>query len=399
MHFKTPKPVIVCATEDSWSHTINPRLVAAGADLTMVYRAAVKNGDLETGLVLPWDLDELNGQIREIGAAMVLLDPLMSRLDSRLDTHKDADVRTALEPIVSLADESGAAVVGLIHVNKSGSSDPLTGLMGSRAFAAVARSVLYAMSDPNDETGNRKILGQAKNSLGRSDLPLLAYEIHPYTVAEESDGTPITTGQVRWLAEVPQTSLTGLLLTTNAPAKETAADRAVKWLRSYLTAASGRVESSQAKKDGVAAGHTERTLQRAVLDIEARPESEGFPRRTYWILDSVVQATAQADQSRQALAGSPGVGATGATGPSRRGSTYNNIHTLTSGNEGDGATGSVPPAQSRQTAGNPREPGATGARGRHTRGSYPREPGATGNRPDCNACAAGYPHTHDGGRS
>ena len=65
-----------------------------------------------------------------------------------LDTHKDAEVRQALEPIVKLADRSSLCVLGLIHVNKSTTSDPLSALMGSRAFAAVARSVLFVMVDP-----------------------------------------------------------------------------------------------------------------------------------------------------------------------------------------------------------------------------------------------------------
>ena len=37
-HFDKPKTVIICATEDSWKQTINPRLVAAGADLSRVIR-------------------------------------------------------------------------------------------------------------------------------------------------------------------------------------------------------------------------------------------------------------------------------------------------------------------------------------------------------------------------
>src|SRR5690349_3618283 len=32
-----PRAVAVCATEDSWEHTISPRLVAAGADLDRVF--------------------------------------------------------------------------------------------------------------------------------------------------------------------------------------------------------------------------------------------------------------------------------------------------------------------------------------------------------------------------
>ncbi len=51
-----PRGVIYVAVEDSWKYTIVPRLMAAGADLTMVYRAEVQavEGDTVT-LSLPSD--------------------------------------------------------------------------------------------------------------------------------------------------------------------------------------------------------------------------------------------------------------------------------------------------------------------------------------------------------
>jgi hypothetical protein len=39
--FGTPKSVLVAAAEDSWSQTIVPRLIAAGADLDRVFRVEV----------------------------------------------------------------------------------------------------------------------------------------------------------------------------------------------------------------------------------------------------------------------------------------------------------------------------------------------------------------------
>jgi hypothetical protein len=37
------KAVLVAASEDSWEHTIVPRLMAAGADLDLVYRVEVNH--------------------------------------------------------------------------------------------------------------------------------------------------------------------------------------------------------------------------------------------------------------------------------------------------------------------------------------------------------------------
>jgi hypothetical protein len=103
-------------------------------------------------VALARDVPALQGEVGEVDAALILLDLLLSRLDAALDTHRDADVRQALEPLVRVADATGAAVLGLIHVNKSTSNDPLTLLMGSRAFASVSRAVLFVMTDPDDDT-------------------------------------------------------------------------------------------------------------------------------------------------------------------------------------------------------------------------------------------------------
>jgi hypothetical protein len=64
--------------------------------------------------------------------------------------------------------------------------------MASRAFAAVARSVLFVMADP-DHDGTR-LLGMAKNNLGRMDLATLAFTIVGAVVAETDEG-PVWTGR------------------------------------------------------------------------------------------------------------------------------------------------------------------------------------------------------------
>jgi RecA-family ATPase len=70
----TPKAVLVCATEDSWEHTIVPRLMAAGADLTRVYRVDVVTAmDITVGMSLPRDLEGVERAAKDVDAAMMLL--------------------------------------------------------------------------------------------------------------------------------------------------------------------------------------------------------------------------------------------------------------------------------------------------------------------------------------
>src|SRR5206468_2558200 len=129
---------------------------------------------------------------------LLLLDPLISRLDGALDTHKDAEVRQALEPLVAFADRSGCAVLGLIHVTKARTDDPLNSIMGSRAFAAVARAVLYVVADSGDP--DLRLLGTPKNNLGRANGPSLRFRIEGVTVAHTADG-PVTASRLHWDGE------------------------------------------------------------------------------------------------------------------------------------------------------------------------------------------------------
>ena len=92
-----PPAMLFAATEDSWHQTIIPRLIAADADLSRVYRIDVRTGDVQGSLDLPVDMTQLRFAVKRTDAALVLLDPLLSRLSARLDTHKDADVHVALD--------------------------------------------------------------------------------------------------------------------------------------------------------------------------------------------------------------------------------------------------------------------------------------------------------------
>lgn len=182
---------LISATEDTWEHTIAPRLLAAGADVSKVGWVAAEEED---GIVLPEDIEGLAAAVQESGAKLLVLDPLISRL-GKLDTHRDADVRQALEPLKKLAGTTGLAIAGLIHFNKNSDADPNTQFMGSRAFTAVPRSLLVACHDPDDETGNSRLLAQSKNSLGR-----LA-RTQAYTIGERQvgdDDGPVMGSYVHW---------------------------------------------------------------------------------------------------------------------------------------------------------------------------------------------------------
>ena len=277
-----PKSVIVAATEDSWEHTIVPRLMAADADLERIYRVDVTTFEgIATGLSLPRDLTAVERSVLKVDAALILLDPLMSRLDGKLDTHKDAEVRQALEPLTALADRTSAAVVGLIHVNKSSSGDPLTLIMGSRAFAAVARSVMYVMTDPDDES--IRLLGTPKNNLGRTDLPTLVFRIDSAHVADTDEG-PVWTGKVVWIGESERTIREALESAAEGTETRSAAAEAGDWLADYLNSQGGSADYAELKAAGQKAGHSIDSLKRSRNKLGIGSQSYGFPRKSRWHL-------------------------------------------------------------------------------------------------------------------
>lgn len=281
--FGTPKGVVICATEDSWAHTIVPRLIAAEADLTRVHGVEVVTSDGVFGsLSLPRDLGELADAAVATDAALIVLDPLLSRLEDSLDTHIDADVRRALEPLVATADQNRLAILGLTHFNKSTQNDPLTAVMASRAFTAVARSVHIVVRDTVIE--GRRLFGTPKNNLGSTDLPMHAFTIEGHSVPTE-DGDAWTSKAV-W-GELVDENPYDVMARSNENYDRSATDEAADWLQDYMWTQGGRAASGDIKREGRKAGHSEDSLKRARRKLGIRSVPEGYPRKTYWVTNEL----------------------------------------------------------------------------------------------------------------
>jgi hypothetical protein len=299
--------VFVCATEDSWEHVINPRLMAAGADLDLVGRVEVREetDGYTRGLVLPADVSATAAAIRDFGVALLVLDPLISRLDGQLNSHKDADVRRALEPLTKMADLTGCAVLGMIHVNKSGRTDPMDLVMASRAFTAVARSVSYVVRDPDDE--QVKVFGTPKNNLGRADLPSLRFRIDDALVLTTEEGE-VRAGRLEWLGEDERSIAEMLTQTADAGrgggggggGRETTVDRCAAFLQRQLMVAalsggSPWMTATELRELAEGEGFSRSTVTRAknqlALEEERVSGGRGVPPVNWWALEGTDPAS------------------------------------------------------------------------------------------------------------
>jgi hypothetical protein len=213
--------VAVMATEDSWASVIAPRLACAGARLDRIYRIGVRDLDVGTDLTLslPDDLEGLETLIIEKDIGLVVLDPLISRLRESLDTHKDAEVRQALEPLTALAEKTHTTVIGLIHVSKMQTDDPLTSIMGSRAFGAVARSVLYVIQAPGswgEHDRGKRFIGVGKSNYAEANTKVRVFRIQGEMAGTDARGKVVQASKVFWLGRIPGVGVRDILSNINA---------------------------------------------------------------------------------------------------------------------------------------------------------------------------------------
>ncbi len=187
----TPRNVFWCSVEESWEHALVPRLLAAGADLSRVYRLDVQRADGDEVMMnLPTDNALLEEAIVAEGAALVVIDPLMSLLHSQLNANSSQQVRQALDPLAKIAQRTGVVIAAVAHFNKGQSTDAAQLITGAGAWKDAPRTIF---GFAKDRDGNR-MFTQVKNSLGQCDgLPSYRYRIESATV--DTDDGPTDTAR------------------------------------------------------------------------------------------------------------------------------------------------------------------------------------------------------------
>lgn len=271
-----PRSVIYAATEDSWTYTIAPRLIAAGADLDRVFRVDVRDDEHpHARLTLPSDISLLGKAAELYGVALVVADPLLSLIDSSINDYRAAEVRAALEPLVAAADKHGFTVLGLAHFTKAGGADPLSRVAGSGAFGQLIRSLIAFAQQENDEGEAEFVMSLEKNNLGRLGLPSFSYAIAPVTVDTE-EGPSYVSRFV--LGPETDTSVREVMRTEGQPDDREAMNDVMEWLQGYLTDVGGSEQMREIKKAARKEGYSDSSVDRAKRKLGIRSKQHGFGR-------------------------------------------------------------------------------------------------------------------------
>lgn len=257
-----PAGVVLLSAEDGLGDTIRPRLDAANADVSMItaITGTVSDDGSEDGFTLPQDLPHLCEAIISTGARLVIIDPIMAFLDGDTNSFRDQDVRRALAPLASIAEDTRAAILVVRHLNKAGAGNPLYRGGGSIAFIGAARSGLLVAVDPDDS--ERRIMAVTKSNLA-APVPSLAYRLQP-----TSDGSV----QIAWEGSTGHTA-TQLLSGPRDDEERTARDEAKSLLKELLEY--GPVAARVIWKEMEGADISKETVKRAKRDLGIVTERVG----------------------------------------------------------------------------------------------------------------------------
>jgi hypothetical protein len=270
--------VLLLSAEDGLADTIRPRLDAAGGDPRQVHaltevRYRDENDQERTRPVTLSDLDAIEKVVRDLGAVLVVVDVLMAFMPSKVDSHRDQDVRGVLSGLAAMAERTGSCVLLLRHLNKSVSGSPMYRGGGSIGIIGAARVGLLAAVDPEDET--RRVLAGIKSNL--APLPAaLAYRL--------IDSPEHGCARVEWLG-VSGHSAGSLLSVPRDEDERTERDEAADWLTKYLIDAGGEAIAADAIKAAARDGIAKTTLHRARTRTGVTSTKDGFGGPWIWRMD------------------------------------------------------------------------------------------------------------------
>lgn len=275
--------VVIWSGEDDPADTLIPRLMLSGADLSRVYFVGdVTDGNGKRAFDPARDMKPLADKLAEIGnVRLLIVDPIVSAIAG--DSHKNAEVRRGLQPLVDLAGTMRCALVGITHFSKgTGGRDPVERITGSLAFGALARVVLVAARHQaeGDDGETKRVLLRAKSNIGPDDGGF-EYDLRQ---DELSDHPGVVSSFVQWGIPV-EGAARELLATADATGDDgdggTLSD-AERFLSGLLF--DGPLPTKTIKADADGAGYSWATIRRAQksLGIDARREG-GLGKSGSWV--------------------------------------------------------------------------------------------------------------------
>ena len=266
--------VVIWTGEDDISDTLTPRLMAMGAQLERVHFV---QGVLTENGHAPFDpgsdMPILKEAILKIGnVRLLIIDPIVSVVNG--DSHKNAEVRKDLAPLIQMAEATRFAIIGITHFSKGTTGrEPIERITGSLAFGAVARIVLVASRSKSDDGDDIRIFLRAKSNIGSDDG---GYE---YSFEQTTTHCGIETSKIIWGGKI-EGAAKELLGDAENDADGGCLSDCIRFLSCLLD---GRdVSSNEIAKECKGAGYSTSTVNRAKKKMGIEAYRTGMGKGGYW---------------------------------------------------------------------------------------------------------------------
>jgi hypothetical protein len=178
------KRVLLFSVEDDAGDTTMPRFdLAHGLPflLHVIKGVKIQKGESfsKAMFALDRDIRLISKRAREIEAlGLIIFDPITNYL-GKLSFTKEDEVRTALTPLATLAQDLKISVITIGHFNRRTESlDPLMRMMGAAAFTGVARAVWSF--GPDGASPYAHIMAPVRGPVGEESFKFHTEEVTAY---------------------------------------------------------------------------------------------------------------------------------------------------------------------------------------------------------------------------
>jgi putative DNA primase/helicase len=301
--------VLIWSGEDDPADTLVPRLIAAGADLSRIqFVGEVLEHGQHYSFDPARDVPKLAAAAVSVeNLALLIVDPLVSAVSG--DSHKNAEVRRGLQPLVDFAAARDAALLGITHYSKGTQGrEPLERVTGSLAFGALARIVYGTVRQESegDDAPRKMMLARAKSNIG-PDGGGFTYAFEQTELAEHGG---LSASRIVWGAAVEGTARELLAEAEPEDDDRSESGECADWLREELKP--GERDAATMKREGAKMGYTSKIIRRAREKLGVKPRKDSFDKGWVWALpvredaQSAVEGAQDAQQNRVGTFGGNG---------------------------------------------------------------------------------------------
>ena len=268
-----PMTVIYQTTEDDADDTVVPRFIASDGDRErLIFISEMKKN-------LTFGDNRIREAIEKFGAQLLILDPLSSYIGDGCSLNAANETRAEFNHLISVARDTGCAIVIIAHMNKSRETSPLYRTSGSIDIAGSVRSILAIARTKNEENPGERVMVQVKSNLAPTGSAIL-FEVNENGV-DFLDELDLSAEQ----------ALSALLPKQGRPCEKL--DAATDFIRDMLK--DGKRLATDCEATLEAAGFKKSTVKKAKKNAGVFSEKEGFV--WYWSLPAVDAASEEWQES------------------------------------------------------------------------------------------------------